>query len=256
MKYLACACAFAMLAQPCGLAAADPGLDELQGKWSIKKTNDEGRVYSQSLEFARDKLTFELRDDSDELRFVATAKVKTDKADSLKIFTLVDIEAGRSNSELEPVDDRRTSVYSLRQGKLIVASNFDRERDRERPSLDVYTRTAVTSGAPGKRNTDAEQLVGTWEMGLTIGDDTIDYTLIIEKGAGGLQATLVSPRSGKYKFKSIEYTGGQLKMAIDREIQGQETTLLYTGKLADGKLSGTVTARGLTEGVATWRATK
>ena len=256
MKNLAFAC-FSLLVAPCALMSADLGLDELQGKWSTKRTNDEGRVFSQSMEFAQDKMTFELRDENGDARFVAKAKVKTQKAGPLKAFTLFDIEGGRSESELQSVDDDRTSVYTLRDGKLIVASNFDRDRNRERPSIEVYTREAATRSPTSTPDTGAEKLLGTWEMELSIGDNAIDYSLLIEKGADGqLAATLISPRSGKHKFKSIEYKDGQLKMEIDREIEGQETTLLYTGKLTGGKLSGKVSAKGLGDGAATWQATK
>ena len=122
--------------------------------------------------------------------------------------------------------------------------------------MEVYTREAATRAATSP-DTGAEKLVGTWEMELSIGDNTIDYSLLIEKGANGqLAATLVSPRSGKHKFKSIDYKDGQLKMEIDREIEGQETTLTYTGKLSGGKLSGKVSAQGLGDGAATWQATR
>ena len=255
MKNLAFACV-CLLVAPCALMSADPLLDELQGKWSVKKTNDEGRTYSQSMEFAQDKMTFELRDEGGDVRLVAKAKVKTQKAGPLKAFTLSDIEGGRSESELQPVDDERSSVYTLRDGKLVVASNFDRERSRERPSIDVYTREAASRAATSP-DSGAGKLLGKWEMELSIGDNTIDYSLLIEKGADGqLAATLVSPRSGKHKFKSIDYKDGQLKMEIDREIEGQETTLTYTGKLTGGKLSGKVSAQGLGDGAATWQATK
>ena len=256
MKRLACACVILLFLHPSLLSAADSALDELQGKWSVKKTNDEDRVYSQSLEFAGDKLTFELRDEEGEVRFVAKARVKTEKAGPLKIFTLSDIEGGRSASELESVGDERASVYTLRDGKLVVASNFDRERDRERPGLDVYTREAATRTATDTPEAAADKLLGTWDLELTVGQDTLEYDLIIEKADGQLRATLVSPRSGKHKFKSIDYKDGQLKMEIDREIQGQEVTLHYAGKLTGNKLSGKVTAAGLEDGAATWQATK
>jgi uncharacterized protein (TIGR03067 family) len=253
MKRIASALALLALFHPTLAPAADSALDELQGKWSVQKTNEEGRVYSQHLEFTQDKLTFELRREDGEVRFVAKAKVKTDKAGPLKTFTLSDIEAGRSSTELEPVDDQRSSVYTLRDGNLVIASNFDRERDNERPSIDVYTRSA--SKRASSADAMPEKLLGTWDMELTIGDNTIDYQLAIEKADGGLQATLISPRSGKHKFKSIEYKDGQLRMEIDREIEGRETTLTYRGKLTGGALAGKVTAEGFEQG-ADWRATK
>jgi hypothetical protein len=255
MKTFLCSLALVALLAPTAILAAGSGLDDLQGKWSGKRTNNEGRVFSQQMEFAQDKLTFELRNEDGELRFVAKAKVKTAKAGPLNTFTLFDIEGGRSNDNLERVDDERTSVFTVREGKLIVASNFDRERDNERPNVDVYTRAAGARASSDKPAAGMEKLIGTWDMELNVGDNKLDYQLAIEKSNGGLEATLISPRSGKHKFKSIEFQGGQLKMVIDREIEGQETTLTYTGKLTDSGLSGKLSAPGFEEG-GSWRATK
>ena len=234
------------------------GIDELQGKWSVKKTNDEGRIYSQELDIAGNRMTFELRNVDGEVRFVAKAKIDVEKAGPLKFFILSDIEGGRSASELEPVDDRRVSVYTVRDGKLVIASNFDRERDNERPSIDSYTRTAARSSAEkvSPAATGMDQLVGTWNLELNVGEDKLDYELKIKKTDGRLDATLVSPRSGEHTFKSIEYKDGELRMETDREIQERQTTMIYNGKLSSAGLAGKVSIKGYDEFSSDWKATK
>ena len=250
MKKLACV--FLVVTVAHYAIAADSALN---GKWSMKRTNSEGRVSSQQLNISGDKMTFELRNADGELRLFAKANFKTEKAGPFKYFVLSDIEGGRSDNDLQSVDDTRTSVYTLREGKLIVASNFDRERDNERPSMDVYTRSE-SSGASAKSTTDTDKLVGTWDMELNVGDNAIDYKLQIKKVDGKLEATQISPRSGEHKFKSIAFADGQVTMEIDREIEGNPTTLKYTGKLADSGLSGKVAVKGNDDFSATWKATR
>src|SRR6185436_2355098 len=233
--------------------AADSAIN---GKWSMKRTNSEGRVATQQMDISGDKLIFELRNADGELRLYAKASFKTEQAGTLKYFVLSDIEGGRSADDLQSVPDTRTSVYTLREGKLIVASNFDRDRDNERPSVDVYTRSESSGASAKPADTGADKLVGTWDMEMNVGDNAIDYKLQIEKVDGKLEATQISPRSGKHKFKSIAFADGQVTMEIDREIEGNPTTLRYTGKLADSKLSGKVAVKGNDDFSATWKATR
>lgn len=236
------------------VAAEKSGLDDLQGKWSVTKTNGEGDRYTQHLDIKDSRLAFELRDGSGEVRFYAKGKIKAEKAGPLNVLIVSDIEAGRSSSELEAVNGDRTSVFAMREGKLVLVSNMDKERDNQPPTLDTYSREgggrAATRPAP-----DMEKLLGKWDMELMVQDNTIDYELEFEKANDGLQATLISPRSGKHKFKKVELKDGQLEMEIDREIEGRETTLVYKGKLSGAGLSGTVTANGL-DIAATWKATR
>ena len=54
------------------VAAADSSsLDALQGSWSFKRTNQEGKVVSQTLEFKQDRMTFKMAGPDSEMRFFA-----------------------------------------------------------------------------------------------------------------------------------------------------------------------------------------
>lgn len=244
----------AVLLSVSALAAEKSGLDDLQGKWSVTKTNREGDRYTQHLDIKDSRLTFEIRDSSGEVRLHAKGSIKAEKAGRLNILVISDIEAGRSTSDLEAVDGGRTSVFAVRDGKLVLVSNMDRERENQPPTLDTYSREQG-GGAAAKPAPNMEKLLGKWDMELVVQDNTIDYELEFDKAEGGLQATLISPRSGKHKFKKVELKDGELEMEIDREIDGRETTLLYKGKQTASGLSGTVTANGI-DGVATWKATR
>lgn len=122
--------------------AADsaPTLDSLQGKWSTSRTNQQGEKFTQAIEFKRDKLTFQLRSENNEVRFVAKGNITLEKMGPFNVFHLTELETGRSMDELQFVDDPRAYVFSLRDNKLSIASGFDRQRKNEPPQADTYVR--------------------------------------------------------------------------------------------------------------------
>lgn len=128
-----------------GLAAAPTirlrgeDLETLQGKWMVQKTNDQGRAFQQLLEFKRDKFTFAIKGVDGASYLYAAGDVKLAMAGPFKTLSFVNIRAGSSESELNPVDDDRQTVYALGIDTLTAASNFDKDRDQP-PTLDVYKR--------------------------------------------------------------------------------------------------------------------
>ena len=50
------------------------------------------------------------------------------------------LKAGRSDTEMEPVEDERNSVYLLDNGQFYLATNFDKARENEKPSVDAYAK--------------------------------------------------------------------------------------------------------------------
>ena len=123
----------AVLAQP--VAAGD--LENLSGKWTVKKTNDEGQHFAQHIEIKKDKFTFRIASTDDETRLYAEGDVKIEKAGSFRVIVFHNIQAGTSKSDLSPIDDTYTSIYKLDEDSWTVATNFDRDRD-QKPSLDIY----------------------------------------------------------------------------------------------------------------------
>src|SRR5688572_1493793 len=110
-------------------AELSASLKALQGKWAGQRTNRNGDLYKFTLEFKGDKLTFEAKDPAGDTRLLARGTAKAEKSGTLNVLTLTDIRAGQSEDNLEPRDDTRTSVYTVREDKLYLASNFDRERE-------------------------------------------------------------------------------------------------------------------------------
>jgi len=235
---------FAAGVMPLFAAESSSGLDALQGKWSATKTNREGERYSQTLEIKKDKLTFQMLEPDNQVRFVAKGTVKTEKAGPLNVLTISGIEAGRSAEELSSVDDRRTSVYTLRGGRLILASNFDTERENERPGVEYYDHAETAKEAASAPSNAESKLLGKWKMEVTMGDNDLDYDLRIGKAGDKLEATVISPRSGEHKAKSVAFKDNELVIEVDREIEGNNVTFVYKAKLTGEELSGTATAKG------------
>ncbi len=118
-------------------------LEDLSGKWSCSKTNSEGAAYKQVIDFKKDTFVFQIVDSAAKVLLYAEGKVKLDKAGGLRVLKLSDIQYGRSKDDLQPIDDDRTDVYTIRDDKLLLVSNFDKERDNQEPQVDTYVKVAA-----------------------------------------------------------------------------------------------------------------
>jgi len=129
----------------CITPALGEDLDLLAGKWSVQKTNEDGQRYTQQIEIKKSKFTFKITDREGQDRLYAEGDVKLDKAGPLKIIVFSNIKAGQSASETDPVDDTYTAIYKLEgDSTWFLVSNFDKDRERQKPSLDVYRKATGT----------------------------------------------------------------------------------------------------------------
>lgn len=235
-------------------AELSPGLKALQGKWAGDRTNRDGDRYTFTIEINDDRLTFEAKDAGGDIRFLGKGTAKVEKAGPLNILTVSNIRAGRSADDLQEVDETRTSVYAIRDEQLLIASNFDRERENERPRVDEYRRVAATAKAS---DPSSANLAGTWNLDMALADQNFDYKLRIDKEGDAWKTTFISPRSGEHKAKTTTLKGNDVEIVIDRQIEGNNTTFVYKGKLAENKISGTVTVKGFEDQfTGTWTATR
>jgi hypothetical protein len=114
-------------------------LDALQGKWRVKKTGDRG-AYTQQIEIKKNQWTFKIMDAEDHVIFVAVGELELKKLGSFNTFRFFKMKAGRSDTDLEATDEERNSIYLLDNGQLYLASNFDKPREREKPTVDAYSK--------------------------------------------------------------------------------------------------------------------
>lgn len=127
-----------LVALALGATAWADDLASLQGKWTVKKTGDRG-AYTQQLEIKDKKFIFKIVNADDAVAFVATGEVELKKQGAFNTARFFAIKAGRSDTELEPIEEERNSVYLLDGGQFYLASNFDKVRS-EKPSVDAYSK--------------------------------------------------------------------------------------------------------------------
>jgi hypothetical protein len=115
-------------------------LEALAGKWSVKKVNNQGQDFTQTIAIKKDKFIFQILGAEDRVALYAEGDLKLDKLGPFNAAHFVNIRAGGSASDLQDVDDQYVSIYRLEGDTWTMASSFDKERDQQKPSLDVYRR--------------------------------------------------------------------------------------------------------------------
>jgi hypothetical protein len=122
----------------------------LTGKWSVKKVNDQGQSYSQTLEIKKDKFVFQILSAEDQVVLYAQGDVELKKVGPFNSARFYHVRGGQSSSDLQDVDEERQVAYMIDTEKdaWIVASNFDADRE-EKPSIDVYKRVKGGAGTSG-----------------------------------------------------------------------------------------------------------
>lgn len=129
----------------CYAALAADDLSSLAGKWSTKKTNDQGQNYTQSIEIKKDKFVFQIVNAEDNVVIHAEGNVKLEKLGPFNSIKFHNIKAGQSASDLQDHDDEYVSIYVLDEDTLTLSSNFDKQRENQKPGVDVYKRVKATA---------------------------------------------------------------------------------------------------------------
>jgi hypothetical protein len=136
MKHLIFSICLAALFSQTAVFADDS--DALAGKWSVKKVNEQGQNITQTIEVKKDKFVFEILTTDDNVVLHAEGDLKLEKLGPFNSARFFHIRGGSSASNLDEVDDVYVSVYSLDGDTWTLATNFDKQRDNQKPSLDVY----------------------------------------------------------------------------------------------------------------------
>ena len=126
-------------------------LDLLTGKWSVKKTNDQGQNYTQTIEVKNGKFTFEIIGSDDQVAIHAVGDLKLEKLGPFSSAKFTRIRAGQSDSSMEDVDDEYVTIYVLDGDKLTMATNFDKQRERQKPTAEVYQKVKAAAPKPAAK---------------------------------------------------------------------------------------------------------
>ncbi|MEO7677703.1 MAG: hypothetical protein ABIV39_13160 [Verrucomicrobiota bacterium] len=119
----------------------------LAGKWTEKKTSDEGRAETRVLEFKKDKFSFSVLNSEDNFVFYAEGDFQLEKLGPFSSIKFKNMKIGESVANTQPYDENRDSIYQLRDGALMLAMEFDAVRD-QKPSLQVFKKSAATASEP------------------------------------------------------------------------------------------------------------
>ncbi len=123
----------------------------LSGKWSVKKTNDQGQNYTQTIEVKNGKFTFEIIGSDDQVAIHAVGDLKLEKLGPFSSAKFTRIRAGQSDSSMEDVDDEYVTIYVLDGDKLTMATNFDKQRERQKPTAEVYQKVKAAAPKPAAK---------------------------------------------------------------------------------------------------------
>jgi hypothetical protein len=132
-----------------GSLSADD-LTALSGKWSVKKTNDQGQNFTQTIEIKKDKFVFQIIGADDNVVIHAEGDLKLEKLGPFSSAKFYHIRGGSSAGNMEEVDDEYVSVYVLDEDTWTLSSNFDKQRENQKPGVDVYKRAKAPAAAAPK----------------------------------------------------------------------------------------------------------
>ena len=125
-------------------------LEALSGKWSVKKVNDQGQNITQTIEVKKDKFVFQILSSDDSVVIYAEGDFKLEKLGPFTAARFSHIRGGNSPTNLDDLDDVYVSIYVLDGDSWTVASNFDKQRDSQKPGLDVYHHVKASAGKASK----------------------------------------------------------------------------------------------------------
>lgn len=137
-----------LLTTPLYLVADE--VSSLTGKWSTKKTNDQGQSYTQTIEIKKDKFVFQILGSDNNVVLYAEGDVKLEKLGPFSSAKFYHIKGGQSADNTNDVDDEYVSVYVLDEDTWTLTSNFDKQRENQKPTVDVYKRVKAEAAKPAK----------------------------------------------------------------------------------------------------------
>jgi hypothetical protein len=129
------------------------------GKWTAKRTSEQGQSTTQNLEIKGNKFTFEILAGQD-LFLHAEGELKLETLGPFKVARFSKIRAGQSANDLQDVDDERMNIYTLDGDTWTMASNFDKDR-QQKPNLDVYKRMKAAATKTGTLVIDEVEMADT-----------------------------------------------------------------------------------------------
>ena len=125
----------------------EPGIDELQGDWSLESTARNGQPNKKVLSIDHDRLAVSVLESDGQMHCVSRGDVRLERLGPFHILrVLVSEEAPPSVSKIRP-QPPRVWVYQLAGETLTVASNFEETAGDRHPAAETYIKVRDRSVA-------------------------------------------------------------------------------------------------------------
>jgi hypothetical protein len=125
-----------------------------------------------------------------------------------------------------------------------VTLKFEGKLNKEQDAIDGKLSFGTEDDArefewQAKRVVEPDDVVGTWDLKISFGEQVFEPKLIVAAKDGKLSATYES-RFGEIDVKEIAVKDAELSFTIERERDGTKITSKYKGKPRGNSIAGTV----------------
>jgi len=111
--------------------------ESMHGKWTLKRTNQEGEPVVQKLIFKAGTFEFRMMSEGGSTLIFAQGKAQVQSAGKVQVIMLTKIKAGQSDTEIESIDMEFQAPVRVSGSTMYFASGLDEERN-EAPRVDAY----------------------------------------------------------------------------------------------------------------------
>ena len=184
-----------------GLAARADDLEQLAGKWSVKKTSEQGQSYTQTMAVNKDKFTFEMLDADRQVVIHAEGQIKVEKLGPFSVVHSTNIRGGSSADNMQEISEEYHSIYKLEGDTWTMAANFDSAHMGQKPSINVYERVKE-SASSGTLVIDEIEMADT--------PQTSTWFICLEATVNGV--------TQKYNISGKEYDKNQVTIPLALEL--------------------------------------
>lgn len=207
---------------------------DLAGHWKSSATLDSGEVHHSEMVFTAGNPSWtgkSIREDGTERAFESVQLAGKSLTLEVKI-------GGDGQERLVRVTGEAKEPNKIVGKWALLTSSGDEETTGAWEAVREESKEVVKAAS-------TNPLAGEWDMEMSYGDgDPRDYVLKIAEEASALKGTFVSPRSGDYPLESVKLADDQATFRVKRDFNGTEATLVFTGKLEKGAISGKVQIEG------------
>lgn len=109
----------------------------MHGKWSVKRTNENGEKLVQKLVLGKDSIKFRVMTEGGSTVMYVEGKAQIAKAGKISVIQLSSLQGGQSDSDMQSIDQEFHAPIMASYNTLYVTVGLDGD-SQEEPRLDAY----------------------------------------------------------------------------------------------------------------------